>query len=47
MPNLDWTYDQNGEIVSRVGRGREQRHSEQLTTPRYMDWYTRLCSPPV
>jgi len=47
MPSLEFTYDMNGDIVSNssldksTSRKREPSKSDQMTTPRYMDWYTK------
>jgi hypothetical protein len=45
LPSLEFTYDSNGDIVSTSSldrsTSRREKRSEQLTTPRYMDWYTR------
>ena len=41
LPSLEFTYDMNGEVVSASPRKREQSKSDQMTTPRYMDWYIK------
>ena len=41
LPSLEFTYDINGEVVSASPRKREQSKSDQMTTPRYMDWYIK------
>merc|ERR1712106_347652 len=47
MPSLEFTYDVNGDVISNssldksTSRKREPSKSEQMTTPRYMDWYTK------
>ena len=41
LPSLEFTYDLNGEVVSTSPRKREQSKSDQMTTPRYMDWYIK------
>jgi len=47
MPSLEFTYDVNGDVISNssldksTSRKREPSKSDQMTTPRYMDWYTK------
>jgi len=45
LPSLEFTYDINGDIVSTSSldksTSRREKRSDQLPTPRYMDWYTK------